>query len=287
MKKIFLVRHGKAVQRNEKKPDFQRNLVKKGENESGNIAKKIRKLGISPDFMVSSSANRALETAHIFAQNLKYQKNKIMVTDKLYEEINEESSLNFSRSIDDKYNSIMLFGHDPTFSDFASYLVKDFDKGMPKSGVVGIEFRVKSWKEISKGTGKLLLFEFPKRISKMYKKIENELIVELSKNIQETMEKLDAQSANKAKKSIKKTSEILAKNFVKTMKASKIKEKEAIGREKTQKAIQSKSTEARKKRSIQVTKPAQKINQKQSTRTKITGSKAKPSREAGKARTKT
>ncbi len=43
MKTIYLVRHGKAIKRNVKLPDFQRTLVKKGKEESLNMAKKNQK----------------------------------------------------------------------------------------------------------------------------------------------------------------------------------------------------------------------------------------------------
>ena len=46
MKTIYLVRHGKAVKRDANLPDFQRTLVKKGKEESSDMANKIKKCGI-------------------------------------------------------------------------------------------------------------------------------------------------------------------------------------------------------------------------------------------------
>ena len=226
IKTIFLVRHGKAIGRDTKVPDFQRTLVKKGENESLGIAKKLKKIGASPELLLSSSADRALETAHIFAQRLGYPKKKILVKDSLYNEIKEEALLEIVKNVDNKYNSIMLFGHDPLFSSFAAYLLKNFNEGIPKSGVVCIEFRRKTWKGITKGNGRLKFYDYPKQISKAYKKTKMDIVAELSKNIERVLTKADARSAKKIDNSIKMTSEKLAKDFVKAMKSYKIKEKE-------------------------------------------------------------
>ena len=50
---ICLAMHGKAVKRDVNIPDFQRTLVKKGKEESLDMAKKIKKVGICPDLLIS------------------------------------------------------------------------------------------------------------------------------------------------------------------------------------------------------------------------------------------
>ena len=229
MKTIYLVRHGKAVKRDAKQPDFQRTLVKKGKEESSDMANKIKKAGIIPDLFISSSADRALETAHIFAQRIGYPKKKIMVKDPLYNVLKEEVLLEIIQNVDNTYNSIMLFGHEPAFSHFAAFLLKDFSDGIPKSGIVSIAFRRKTWKGVTKGNGRLKHFDYPRQISKAYKKTEYELAAEISDTVERFLQKVDLQSAEKIKISIDKSSLILAQDFVKAMKTFKIKEKELKG----------------------------------------------------------
>ncbi len=229
MKTIYLVRHGKAVKKDANLPDFQRTLVKKGKEESSDMAKKVKKVGISPDLLISSSADRALETAHIFAQRIGYPKKKIMVKDSLYNVLKEEIILEVIQGVDNKYNSVMLFGHEPSFSHFAAFLLKDFNEGIPKSGVVCINFRRKTWKGVTKGNGRLKHFDYPRQISKAYKNTKNELAAEISDTVKKCLQKVDRQSAEKILKSIEKSSLSLAQDFVKAMKTFKIKEKELKG----------------------------------------------------------
>ena len=229
MKTIYLVRHGKAVKRDAKLPDFQRTLVKKGKEESSDMAKKVKKVGIIPDLLISSSADRALETAHIFAQRIGYPKKKIMVKDPLYNVLKEESLLEIIQDLDNTYSSIMLFGHEPAFSHFAAFLLKDFSDGIPKSGVVCIDFRRKTWKGVTKGNGRLKHFDYPRQISKAYKNTEYELAAEISDTVGKLLQKIDRPSTGKINKSIDSSSLILAQDFVRAMKTFKIKEKELKG----------------------------------------------------------
>jgi phosphohistidine phosphatase len=233
MKTLFLVRHSKAVTRKANLPDFQRTLVKAGEKKSMSMAKKLKKEGVMPDLMISSTANRALETAHLFARNLAYPTHEIMVKDALYNEMSPEALLYLVRQVDNRVKSIMLFGHNPAFTDFASHLVRGFDQDIPKSGIVGIQFQKESWKDVSKGSGKLEFFEYPKRLAKTMKRLEEELRNDLAKKTLDILDKVDTKSAKKLKKQVDKASDKIAKDFVKTLKAYTIKEeKKALAAEK-------------------------------------------------------
>jgi phosphohistidine phosphatase len=234
MKTLFLVRHSKAVARKANLPDFRRTLVKAGEKKSMSMAKKLKKEGVLPDLMISSTANRALETAHLFARNLDYPTHEIMVKDALYNEMSSEALLYLIRQVDDKFKSIMLFGHNPAFTDFASYLVRGFDQDIPKTGIVGIQFPKDSWKDVSKGSGKLEFFEYPKRLAKTMRRLEEELRTELSQTTLNILNKIDTKSAKKLKKQVEKGSDKISKDFVAVMKANLIKEeKKAAATEKT------------------------------------------------------
>jgi phosphohistidine phosphatase len=235
MKILFLVRHSKAVTRKANLPDFQRTLVKAGEKKSMSMAKKLKREGVTPDLMISSTANRALETAHLFARHLNYPTHEILVKDALYNEMSPEALLYVVRQVDDRYNSIMLFGHNPAFTDFASHLVKGFNEDIPKTGIVGIQFQRNSWKTVSKGSGKVEFFEYPKRMARTMKRLEGELKDELVQKAQDILDKVDAKSARKLKKQVAKSSSRIAKDFVKILKVSALKEeKKALAIEKAE-----------------------------------------------------
>ena len=71
------------------------------------------------------------------------------------------SFLGIVHMVEDEHDSVMLFGHSPSMDNFAQFLIRDFEKDIPTSGVIGVECNVDSWSEISEGQGKLKLFEIP------------------------------------------------------------------------------------------------------------------------------
>lgn len=227
MKTLYLVRHSKAVQRKPQLPDFERTLVKSGEKNALDMAKKLKKEGFIPDLFMSSTANRALETAHIFAQGLKYPIEKILVKDDLYNEMSEEALLYIIRQLDNRYNSLMLFGHNPVFTDLAAYLIADFHEDIPKSGIVGIEFTATEWKTIAPQTGRLMLFEYPKRLTKTYKRLQVDLEIAIRDNIQEILGKVDPSSAKKEAKLVRQSAGKIAEDFIKRLKQTQTREEKS------------------------------------------------------------
>jgi phosphohistidine phosphatase len=162
MKKIIMVRHATAAPKGVDVDDFTRSLRKKGHRECRAMIRWYQEnVGDKPDLMLSSPANRAMETALSFAKGLGYKAKKIARNDALYGTATPEDSLNVLKSLDDECDSVMVFGHDPAFSQFAQYMVDEFDAVLPKCSIFAFGVNRKSWKAIKAGDGKLEYFESP------------------------------------------------------------------------------------------------------------------------------
>lgn len=217
MKKIILVRHGKAIDNRDDMHDFKRTLIHKGEKESELMARAFKKESFKPDLIISSPADRALETAHIYARKMGYPVQHIHLEDSLYSNASVRSLLDIVRAINDEYVSVFLFGHNPSISDFAMYLLPEFSFRIPKSGVVGMEFPVASWKEIQKGTGQIYLFDYP--ITKHQKMqagetLDNELREKLKSAVEQVLDGVDSSIRKKMDVEIQKKCRKLSKQFV-------------------------------------------------------------------------
>jgi phosphohistidine phosphatase len=68
MKRIVLVRHATAAAKQADAEDFDRSLRKKGRKEARALAGWYQTVAEVPDLLLTSPANRALETALIFAK---------------------------------------------------------------------------------------------------------------------------------------------------------------------------------------------------------------------------
>jgi phosphohistidine phosphatase len=119
------------------------------------------KNGIKPDLFISSPANRALETAHLFAEEIAYPKQKILLRDTMYNATDGRTLTNVLRELDASQNTVALFGHEPTLSEFTHVLSPRFQQSIPKSGVVGVQFDVKEWTDVFDRVGDITYFDFP------------------------------------------------------------------------------------------------------------------------------
>ena len=224
-KTIYLVRHGKAERKAVSIPDFQRSLIKEGKKESKKAAKRFKEQSTTLDLLISSPANRALETAHIFAKELDYPVEKIVLEEVLSQDPSQEDMLKIIKELDDACSTVMLFGHNPFFLDLASYLVKDFQNDIPKSGIVGITFDQSIWAEIKAGEGALVFYDYPGYKADLRKKNEETLVSNLHNCIVSELSRTDAPAAKSMEKTITKAVQDIVKRFMRLMKTKQKKEK--------------------------------------------------------------
>lgn len=162
MKTLFLVRHAKSSWDNSELSDHDRPLSKRGKRDAPFMGKLLNQKHIKPDIIITSSAKRAYSTAKNFVKELNYKKGKLVVDKNIYESGTSEL-INIIKKIDDKHNSVMLFGHNPALTMLNNYLSDKSIDNIPTCAVVTIEFDVDSWGKISSGSGKQVFFEYPKK----------------------------------------------------------------------------------------------------------------------------
>ncbi len=123
MKTLYLIRHAKAEEHSFSKDDFYRDLQKKGRERAERIAQKLKdSLKIDEKTLViSSSANRAIQTAELFCEVLGYPQESIQQTRDIYE-AHFMDILKVINSVPDEYDTLLIFGHNPGLSNLTNYL---------------------------------------------------------------------------------------------------------------------------------------------------------------------
>jgi phosphohistidine phosphatase len=161
MKVLHIVRHAEAERHSKKATDFDRTLTKKGIKTVRSAARRWKKAGFTADLMISSPARRALETARLFAKDIKYAVKKIDKQDMLYESADNASLMKLVNGLPDDASDVLIFGHDPAFSDFAQQLTAMVESGMPKCAVITVGFDGESWTGATPANAQLLRFDYP------------------------------------------------------------------------------------------------------------------------------
>jgi len=165
MKKLYIIRHSKAIEVAPDFSDFNRCLADYGVEKATAISEHLAQDLTDVDLILSSPACRALETASIFAEKLNYPVADIVKLEPLYHFGGIDQAIDIISHVDDDVETLMLFGHNPTFNALCWNLCKEFREGMPTSSVVGITFNTRTWLKAIKKGGKLLTYLTKKNLS--------------------------------------------------------------------------------------------------------------------------
>lgn len=165
MKKLFLVRHAKSSWDYPELTDFERPLNKRGKKDAPLMGEVFIKLNINPDQIISSPAVRAITTARTISELINYPVELINTIEAIYE-VGTRELFELIKSTDDKIKSLMIFGHNPSLTLLNNYISDKYIDNIPTCGMTAIEFDIESWEELKPESGKLKLFEFPKKYKK-------------------------------------------------------------------------------------------------------------------------
>lgn len=133
---IILVRHAVAMEREQfktkfKKDDSLRPLVMKGRNKMRAVARHLRQSVPKADLIVTSPFARAQQTAQILNQF--YPRTKVEEAAELVPTAPPEAFLNWLHTKSNKIKTMLVVGHEPQLSLFASYCLSGKNVGMSES----------------------------------------------------------------------------------------------------------------------------------------------------------
>lgn len=163
MKILTLVRHAKSSWKDASLRDRDRPLNKRGHRDAPVMGKRLHEHGIRPSLIVSSPAKRAWTTAKIFAKELSYPREFLQRDDNLYL-ASVDRILDVIVAQDEGFNSLMIVGHNPGFTDFANFLSPGLTHNLPTAGVVSVSIDQDHWNLYEQPKTELLVHDWPKKI---------------------------------------------------------------------------------------------------------------------------
>jgi phosphohistidine phosphatase len=164
MKSLFLIRHAKSSWSDSSLHDHDRPLNERGKRDGPRMAKWIHSQGAQPDAIVSSTAKRARKTAQYFAKAFGVDKGDIERRSAIYE-ASTRALLQVIQELDDEWETVFLFGHNPGFTDLANLFPGDYIDNVPTCGIVRLEADVDSWKDFGPQSAEQRAFYYPKMLS--------------------------------------------------------------------------------------------------------------------------
>ncbi len=147
MKTLYIVRHAKSSWDHPGLDDHERPILDKGQKRTKLVGDYLLENEQNVDLLISSHAVRARQTASIIADILNYPEENIRISSQIYHS-DIDSLFDLLYELPDEVSSVMLFGHNPTFTSFANYFKQKKIDWLPTSAIVCIEFDTEKWENI-------------------------------------------------------------------------------------------------------------------------------------------
>lgn len=162
MKRLILIRHAKSSWDYPMLADFDRPLNPRGRRDAPIMALRLQGMLTQPFRIIASPAMRALTTAQLFAETFEIAEAQIQIEPRIYD-ATPGTLLHLINTLDDRNDQVLMFGHNPGFTDIAQLLVEELPFiELPTCGVVMLGFGVPNWQDIVPGAGAVLAFRYPK-----------------------------------------------------------------------------------------------------------------------------
>ena len=146
--------------------DYDRPLNQRGLRDSGLMPDYLVEKGEPiPELLVTSSAKRAFMTAKYFLESFKLAKERLVKEDNLYH-ADTDQIYDVIFGLPDQHQVIMMFGHNPGFTDFANLFSDQYIENVPTCGIVKLTGDIQHWNQLGPGNTRLEQFYFPKQFIK-------------------------------------------------------------------------------------------------------------------------
>lgn len=162
MRTLYFCRHAKSSWADPGQDDFDRPLNERGLRDAPNMARLFKERGDPVDLIVSSPANRALNTARAFGRELRVDDAHFIQEPLLYHATVPIITSIVTR-LPNEARRVILFGHNPGFSEVVEHYSTDGVGDMPTCGIARIDFVAEAWNELARDLGTLVWFDYPKR----------------------------------------------------------------------------------------------------------------------------
>jgi len=158
---LLLIRHAKSGWEDASLSDFERTLTERGKSDARMMAKRLIKKSIQIDSFVSSPAKRAKKTAEIFMKEFNEDEKKLSLIPSLYE-ASVKDFYEAVESLNDNYDTVALFSHNPGITEFVNSLECSPIYNMPTCAIFALKTKTVHWKEFREAQKEFLFFDYPK-----------------------------------------------------------------------------------------------------------------------------
>jgi phosphohistidine phosphatase len=164
---LYLLRHAKSSWSDPTLPDQERPLAPRGCRDAKRVSAHLVQLGIEPDLVLCSSAQRTRETLELIRPALGATAS-VLLEAELYA-ASADTLLERLRTVPEGVPSVLLIGHNPGLQDLALLLAAGgadlarLEAKFPTAALATLVFPT-AWRQLSQAGGVLDAFVVPKQL---------------------------------------------------------------------------------------------------------------------------
>jgi phosphohistidine phosphatase len=168
MHTVYLLRHAKSSWSDPTLPDQERPLTRRGRRDAKRIAKHLVRLGIKPELVLCSAAERTRETLELVRPALGAT-STVRLEAALYA-ASADKLLERLHAVPEQVASVMLIGHNPGLHDLALALasagteLERLEAKFPTAALATLTLPKATWGRLSQADAVLAAYVVPKQL---------------------------------------------------------------------------------------------------------------------------
>jgi phosphohistidine phosphatase len=140
--KLHIIRHAQAIERSADLPDEQRHLTCRGRKRFRQVAACLKKIAITPDYIISSPLVRAVQTAEILSETIRFN-GELQISADLADGP-DSAALSALLQARSSASELVIVGHEPELGELVGTLLRlSSPCSLSKGCVVSLEVSIK------------------------------------------------------------------------------------------------------------------------------------------------
>ena len=149
MKTLLILRHAKSSWDNARLADHDRPLKARGKQDAPKMGRLLRRLDLTPDLIISSTARRAHDTAELVSEACGYEE-EVLLTEDFYH-AGPEEYIEVLLQLPDTLTRVMVVGHNPGLEMLLETLTEDWER-LPTAALAEVALPIAHWAELTEAT---------------------------------------------------------------------------------------------------------------------------------------
>jgi len=157
------MRHAKSSWKDGWLHDLERPLMQKGLDRTRLIVNYLKENSFNPEYVLTSPAVRAVETARIMAHAFGIEDKHFGEEKSIYPG-SEREYYDVCFDLPEEISHVLIVGHNPAMTGFVNFFLNPKIDYLPTSGIVSIEFDAECWEDLPVSSFKVRFMIYPKMI---------------------------------------------------------------------------------------------------------------------------